>query len=109
MPPAALTLSSHIFQTTTCFLASSASGPVSASGAPILITSAALAAHTDTAIMAAAAAMIWKYRLDLNNITALRSLLAMRYVGATLPTSHPNLRRRETQRHARTPNDNMML
>src|SRR5580704_5324676 len=43
MPPAALTLSSHIFQTTSCFLPSSASEPVSASGAPILITSAALA------------------------------------------------------------------
>src|SRR5262249_47641993 len=69
MPPAALTLSSHIFQTTSCFLASSASGPVSASGAPILITSAALAANADTAIVAATAAVIRKYRLDLNNIT----------------------------------------
>ena len=37
MPPAALTFASHIFQTTSCFLASSASGPVSASGAPNLI------------------------------------------------------------------------
>src|SRR5258708_13589489 len=43
MPPAALTFLSHIVQTTSCFLASSASGPVSASGAPSLITSAALA------------------------------------------------------------------
>ena len=46
MPPAALTLSSHIFQVTSCFLASSAMAPVSASGAPILM-SAALAPAVD--------------------------------------------------------------
>src|SRR5712691_5678924 len=54
MPPAALTFVSHIFQTTSCFLASSASGPVSASGAPILITSAARAGGAEIAAMPAA-------------------------------------------------------
>src|SRR5713226_7143529 len=54
MPPAALTFVSHILQTTSCFLASSASGPVSASGAPILITSAAHAGGAEIAAMPAA-------------------------------------------------------
>jgi hypothetical protein len=43
MPPAAFTFSSHILKVTSCFLASSDTAPVSANGAPILISAARVA------------------------------------------------------------------
>src|SRR3954453_12810390 len=48
MPPAALTLLSHILNVTSCFLASSETAPVRPSGAPILM-SAALTAGASSA------------------------------------------------------------
>src|SRR3954447_15218574 len=57
MPPAALTLLSHILNVTSCFLASSETAPVRPSGAPILM-SAAWAAGASSAPIATPAASV---------------------------------------------------